>query len=90
MGMQKGGQETFSENQAICNRKKKKRGRERELRIVLVLNYIRAITWLSCVHFLKRPQTLGPANPLQLPLSAGKGQILNGNELLKSIFKQRY
>lgn len=57
--------------------------------MVLVLNYIRAIPWLSCVHFLKRSQTLGPADPLQLPLSAGKGQILNGNELLKSIFKQR-
>lgn len=70
----------------VTRKKKKKR---RKLRSALVLNYIRAVPWLGCVPLLKRPQTLGSANPLLLPLSAGKGQILNRAGLLKSILKQR-
>jgi len=53
----------------------------------VVLNGIRIVLWLGPMPFLKRPQTLGPANPLLLPLSAGRGQILNRNGLLKYILK---
>lgn len=87
LGVHKEGQERFSKIQAICNKEKKKK--RRKLRSALVLNYIRAVPWLGCVPLLKRPQTLGSANPLLLPLSAGKGQILNRAGLLKSILKQR-
>lgn len=55
---------------------------------MLILD-IRAVPWLGSVSFLKRPPTSGPANPLLLPLSAGKGQMLNRDGLLKGMLKQR-